>query len=64
MRNLLTYEQIALLNSVTYSDIFSDIEKQYKTTQAFELIIQTREKLKAPPYVPAYPGLSRGPAGD
>ena len=64
MRNLIAHEHVALLNSVTYCDIFSDIEKQFKITQAFELIIRTREKLRAPPSVPAYPGLSTGPAGD
>ena len=64
MRNLLDHEQIDLLNSVTYCDIFSDIEKQYKITQAFQLIIQTREKLRAPPSTSAYPGVSTGLAGD
>ena len=43
MRNLITNDQVDMLKSVTYYDIFSDIEKQYKITLAFELIIQTRE---------------------
>ena len=64
MRNLIAHEHVALLNSVTYSDIFSDIQKHFKVTQVFELMIQTREKLRAPPSIPAYTGMSTGPAGD
>ena len=64
MRSLLTKEQNNILSSVTYSDIFSDTEKQHKITQAFEIIIQTRKKLRAPPPTPAYPGLNTGPADD
>ena len=52
---------LSSLSSVSYSDIFSDMEKQYKITQLFECIIQTREKLRA---LPAYPGYNTGPADD
>ena len=62
IRNLLTQEQVSSLSSVSYIDIFSDTEKHYKITQVFEFIIQTREKLRAPPSAPAYPDLDTGPA--
>ena len=64
IRNVFTTEQNASLNTVSYSDIFSDTEKQFKVTQLFELIIQIREKLRAPTSTPAYPGINTGPAGD
>jgi hypothetical protein len=64
IRDLLTQEQVSSLSSVSYSDIFSDMEKQYKITLLFECIIQTREKLRAPPSAPAYPGYNTGPADD
>ena len=64
LRNLLTQEQVLSLSSVSYSDLFSDTGKQYKITQVFDFIIQTREKMRAPPSAPAYPGYNTGPADD
>ena len=53
MRSLLTKEQNDILRSVTYSDIFSDREKNNQITQAFKIIIQ---KIRAPPSTPDYLG--------
>ena len=50
------------LSDVAYTDIFSDTEKQLQVTLVFHIILQTRERLKAPQLNPAYPGLSTGPA--
>ena len=50
-------------NSVTYNDIFSDSEAQYRITKVFEVIIEIRELLWTPPHQPAYPGMSTGPDG-
>ena len=51
------------LDSVSYNDIFGDINSQHKITQIFSSIIQTREQLRAPPQTPAYPGHNTGPGG-
>ena len=56
-------EHIQLLNSVNYSDLFSNIDSQLRITQAFDIIIKTREQLRTPPVDLAYPGQSMGPGG-
>ena len=57
-------EDLVKLSAVAYTDIFSDTKKQLQVTQVFNMIIQTRERLRTPPLNPAYPGLSTGPADD
>ena len=51
--------QLQELNSVSYNDIFSDSEAQFKITKVFEVIIHIREVLRTP----AYPGQNTGPDG-
>ena len=51
--------QLQELNSVSYNDIFSDSEAQFKITKVFEGIIHIREVLRTP----AYPGQNTGPDG-
>ena len=62
-RKSLKQEHIQLLDSVKYSDIFADIDSQYRITKAFDVIIQTRERLRIPPVNTAYLGDSTGPGG-
>ena len=62
-RKHLNQENIQLLDSVCYSDMFSDIDSQLRITQAFSIIIQTRELLRTPPADSAYPGKCTGPGG-
>ena len=61
-RKHLKNENIQLLDSVDYSDLFSDIDSQLRITQAFSFIIQTRELLRTP-VDSAYPGTCTGPGG-
>ena len=57
-------ENIQLLDSVDYSDLFSSgIDSQLRITQAYSVIIQTREQLRTPPVDSAYPGIYTGPCG-
>ena len=56
-------EHIPLLDSVNYNDIFGDIDTQLKISQAFDIIIKTRERLRTPPVDSAYPGKCTGPGG-
>ena len=53
--------QLQALNSVSYNDIFSNVEAQYEVTKVFEIIILMREALRSPSQHPAYPGFSTGP---
>ena len=55
-------EDTIRLSAVAYTDMFSDTEKQLQVTRVFHIIIQTRERLRAPQLNPAYPDLSTGPA--
>ena len=61
IKKKMTNSQLQELSSVTYNDIFSDLEAQHRITKVFEFIIQIRELLRTPPHQPAYPGLSTGP---
>ena len=62
-RQLIKQEHIPLLNSVKYNDLFSDIDSQLRITQAFDIIIKTREHLRISPVDSAYPGQNTGPGG-
>ena len=42
---------------------FSDIDSQLRITQAFDIIIKTREHLRISPVDSAYPGQNTGPRG-
>ena len=53
--------QLQALNSVSYNNIFSNVEAQYEVTKVFEIIILKREALRSPSQHPAYPGFSTGP---
>jgi hypothetical protein len=59
-----SYEEVlSELNSVNFNDIFGNTKSQIKITKVFKGIIHTRERLRAPPLDPAYPGNSAGPGG-
>ena len=62
LKNYIKKEDLVSLSGVVYTDIFSDTLKQLKVTQVFDMIIQTRVRLRTPPTNPAYPGQCTGPA--
>ena len=53
-------ELLPAFDSVIYSYIFSDTNSQHQIKQVFRSIIQTRELLRAPRLIPAYPGYNTG----
>ena len=59
----LNNEHLQLIDSVKYSDLFSNVDLQLRITQAFDIIIKTRERLRTPPVNSAYPGQNTGPGG-
>ena len=56
-------EVLSELDSVNLNDIFGNTKSQIKITKVYKGIIHTRERLRAPPLNPAYPGNSGGPGG-
>ena len=62
VNNYIKKEDLVSLNGVAYTDIFSDTLKKVKVTQVFDMIIQTRVRLRTPPTNPANLGQCTGPA--
>ena len=48
LKKYIKKEDLVSLSGVVYTDIFSDTEKQLQVTLVFHIIIQTRERLRAP----------------
>ena len=56
----MTQEHRQLLENSSYSDLFSDINDQLRITEAFQIIIETRERLQDTSRT-GLPGLCTGP---
>ena len=63
IRNHMKKDHVEVLDSVKYSDIFSDANSQYKIVQVFQNSMNTREQLRASPLNSAYLGINTGPGG-
>ena len=55
-------EHKASIQSAKYADLFGSIEEQLRITEAFTIIIKTRDKIKNAPRA-GLPGLITGPRG-
>jgi hypothetical protein len=62
LRKHITPANVGKLDSVRYEDLFGPTEYQLKITEAYEEIIETRKKLRAPPG-PRLPRHYTGPSG-
>ena len=56
-------EVLSELDSINYNDMFGNTKSQIMITKVYKSIIYTRERLRAPPLDPAYPGNISGPGG-
>ena len=56
----MTTQNRQLLEGAVYSDLFSNVDDQLRITEAFQVIIATREKLRDTPRA-GLPGHRSGP---
>ena len=62
LRKHIPMEHGYLIYSVKYDDLFGPLEKKIVVTEAFDIIIKTRERLRAGHRV-GLPGHHAGPSG-
>ena len=62
VRKHITEDQRDLIDSVVYADLFGPLDRKIAATEAFDIIIETRERLRAAHRV-GLPGHDSGPSG-